>query len=144
MPDISLTSDIIVGFPGETYEEFLDTVDLIKTVEFTSLFTFIYSKRKGTPAARMDDPIPEKEKANWLNELLKVQENIANKRTSAMENKIYEVLVEGYGKDGRLSGRTEGNVIIEFMGDNNLIGQYVNVKVTATRNWIAFGELANL
>lgn len=144
MPAISLTSDIIVGFPGETYEEFLDTVDLIKTVEFTSLFTFIYSKRKGTPAAEMDDPIPEKEKANWLNELLKVQEGIANKRTSAMENKIYEVLVEGYGKDGRLSGRTEGNVIIEFMGDNNLIGQYVNVKVTTTRNWIAFGELVNL
>lgn len=141
MPDISLTSDVIVGFPGETYEQYCDTVELIKQVRFTSLFTFIYSAREGTPAAKMDDPIDGKEKAQWLNSMLKVQEGIANQRTSEMEGKIYNVLVEGDGKDGRLSSRTEGNVIIEFEGDRSLIGQYVDVRVTTTRNWIAFGEL---
>lgn len=142
MPELSLTSDVIVGFPGETYEQYCDTVELIKQVRFTSLFTFIYSAREGTPAAKMDDPIDAKEKAQWLNAMLKVQEGIANERTSEMEGKVYNVLVEGDGKDGRLSSRTEGNVIIEFEGDRSLIGQYVDVRVTTTRNWIAFGELA--
>ena len=77
MPDISITSDIIVGFPGETYEDFCETLELIKAVGFSSLFTFIYSKRPGTPAAKMDDPVPEKEKSAWFQELLKVQEGMS-------------------------------------------------------------------
>ena len=143
MPDISITSDVIVGFPGETTEEFNDTLSLIKEVEFTSLFTFIYSKREGTPAAKMDDPITQEEKSRRFKELCDLQESIAAKRTAKMKDKTYRVLVEGISKndDTLLSGRTDGNVIIEFSGDNNLIGRYVNVKVTQPLNWIVRGEL---
>lgn len=143
MPDISLTSDIIVGFPGETYEEFLDTVSLIEEVKFTSLFTFIFSPRKGTKAEKMDDPVPYKEKSRWFTELLKVQENIASKRCASMLGQTYEVLVEGFTKeeDGRLTGRTDGSINIDFEGDPSLIGTYVKVKVTNALNWILSGEL---
>lgn len=143
MPDISLTSDIIVGFPGETYEEFLDTVSLIKEVKYTSLFTFIFSPRKGTKAWDMEDPVPYKEKSKWFTELLKVQEGIASERCSEMLGKTYEVLVEGPTKenDGRLTGRTDGSINIDFSGDESLIGNYVNVKVTKALNWVLSGEV---
>ncbi len=143
MPDISLTSDIIVGFPGETYEEFLDTVSLIEEVKFTSLFTFIFSPRKGTRAEKADDPVPYKEKSRWFTELLKVQENIAAQRCASMLGQDYEVLVEGFTKeeDGRLTGRTDGNINIDFDGDASLIGTYVRVRVTNALNWILSGEL---
>lgn len=143
MPDISLTSDIIVGFPGETYEEFLDTVSLIKEVKFTSLFTFIYSPRVGTKAAAMTDPTEYKEKSSRFSELLKVQEEIAAERCASMVNGVYEVLVEGFTKeeDGRLTGRTAGNINIDFEGSEELIGTYRKVKVTKALNWILSGEL---
>lgn len=146
MPDISLTSDVIVGFPGETYEEFKDTVSLIKEVEFTSLFTFIFSARKGTKAAEMPDPVSREEKGKWFKELCDVQEEIAARRTAQMKGKIYSVLVEGYSKnkDGYLSGRTDGNIIIEFLETDNaneLIGTFCNVKVNESLNWILRGEL---
>lgn len=143
MPDISLTSDIIVGFPGETYEEFLDTVSLLEEVKFTSLFTFIFSPRRGTKAENMDDPIPYKEKSRWFSELLKVQEKIASERCASMLGQTYEVLVEGFTKedDGRLTGRTDGSINIDFEGDPSLIGTYVKVKVTNALNWILSGEL---
>lgn len=142
IPDLSLTSDIIVGFPGETYEEFLDTVSLIKEVEFTSLFTFIYSPREGTPAAKMDDPFTHEEKTKWFSELLKVQEEIAAKRCASMVGRTVRVLVEGKtDKDGILTGRTSGNIIVDFMGDESLIGDFTNVKITKARNWILNGEV---
>ena len=143
MPDISITSDIIVGFPGETYEEFLDTLSLIKEVKFTSLFTFIFSVRHGTKAEKMDDPVPYKTKSEWFSELLKVQEAIAAERCASMVDKTYEVLVEGFTKedDGRLTGRTDGNINIDFEGDPSLIGTYAEVKVTKALNWILSGEL---
>lgn len=143
MPDISLTSDIIVGFPGETYEEFLDTISLLEEVKFTSLFTFIFSPRKGTKAEKMDDPVPYKEKSRWFSELLKVQERIASERCASMLGQTYEVLVEGFTKedDGRLTGRTDGSINIDFEGDPSLIGTYVKVKVTNALNWILSGEL---
>lgn len=145
MPDISLTSDIIVGFPGEAYEDFQDTLSLIKEVRFTSLFTFIFSPRKGTKAENMPDPVPYKEKSAWFTELLKVQEEIAAQRCKGMLGKTYEVLVEGFTKeeDGRLTGRTDGNINIDFDGDASLIGTYVKVKVTNALNWILSGELIN-
>lgn len=143
IPDISLTSDVIVGFPGETYEEFLDTVSLIKEVGFTSLFTFIYSPREGTPAAKMDDPITADEKGKWFRELLDVQAETAAKRTASMNGKTYRVLVEEESKnEGKLTGRTDENIIIEFSGDKSLIGKFVNVKVTENLTWILKGELA--
>lgn len=140
IPDLSLTSDIIVGFPGETYEDFQQTLDLIRKVEFTSLFTFIYSPRVGTPAAKMDDPIPYEEKAKWMSELLKVQEEIAAKRCAAMVGKKYRVLVEEQAKNGMLSSRTANNIIVEFDGSKDLIGTFCDVEVTQARNWILRGK----
>ena len=140
--DLSLTSDVIVGFPGETYEQFSDTLSLIREVKFTSLFTFIFSPRHGTPAEKMDDPVPAEEKGKWFRELLDVQAEVAAGRTAAMKGKVYRALVEEPGKEaGHLCGRTDANVIIDFEGDESLIGQYVNVKVTDSLTWIVKGEL---
>ncbi len=143
MPDISVTSDIIVGFPGETREEFEDTLSLIKEVRFTSLFTFIFSPREGTRAKNMEDNVPYSEKSRWFTELLKLQETIAAERCKSMLGKTYEVLVESETKekDGRLTGRTDGNINIDFEGDISLIGQYKKVRVTNALNWILSGEL---
>ncbi|MGN0471109.1 MAG: tRNA (N6-isopentenyl adenosine(37)-C2)-methylthiotransferase MiaB [Acutalibacteraceae bacterium] len=140
IPDLSLTSDIIVGFPGETYEDFQQTLDLIRKVEFTSLFTFIYSPRVGTPAAKKDDPIPYEEKAKWMSELLRVQEEIAAKRCASMVGKKYRVLVEEEAKNGMLSSRTANNIIVEFDGSKDLIGTFCDVEVTQARNWILRGK----
>lgn len=139
---VSLTSDIIVGFPGETYEDFKQTLSLVKEVEFTSLFTFIFSPRVGTPAEKMDDPIPYSEKSKWFKELLDVQEEIAAKRCSSMVESIEKVLVEEKtGKNNELSGRTSSNIIVEFEGTDDMIGTFKNVKITKARNWILKGEL---
>ena len=142
IPDVSLTSDVIVGFPGETREDFEQTLSLIREVGFTSLFTFIFSPRKGTPAATMDDPVSDEEKGLWFRELLAVQEEIAAERCSSMVGRIEKVLVEEKSKtEGRLCGRTSGNIIVEFNGDDSLIGDFRNVKITQARNWILTGEL---
>ena len=142
IPGVSLTSDVIVGFPGETYEDFQDTLSLIREVGFTSLFTFIYSPRKGTPAAEMDDPVSDEEKGRWFRELLDVQEEIAAGRCASMVGTVEKVLAEEKAKtDGNLCGRTSGNIIVEFKGDDSLIGTFCNVRVTEARNWILRGEL---
>ena len=139
---VSLTSDIIVGFPGETYEDFKETLSLIREVEFTSLFTFIYSPRVGTPAAKMDDPVSAEEKSKWFRELLDVQEEIAAKRCSSMVGQTERVLIESEKeKTGELNARTSGNIIVELDGDPSLIGTFQNVKITKARNWILKGEL---
>ncbi len=141
MPDLSITSDVIVGFPGETYEEFKDTLSLIEKVKYTSLFTFIFSPRPGTKAYEMPDNVSREEKGKWFKELTDLQESIAGKRTASMKGKIYRVLVEGKAKgEGVLSGRTEGNVIIEFHGDERLIGTFINVEVTEPKTWVVYGE----
>lgn len=142
IPGLSLTSDIIVGFPGETYDDFKQTLSLVEEVGFTSLFTFIYSPRVGTPAAKMDDPVPYEEKSKWFQELLKLQESISAKRCSDMVGNTYRVLVENQtGKNDELSSRTSGNIIVEFKGDKSLIGTFQNVKITAAKNWILKGQL---
>lgn len=143
IPDLSLTSDIIVGFPGETYEDFCETLSLVKEVGFTSLFTFIYSKRKGTPAATMEDVVTDEVKSKWFQELLSVQEEIAAKRCAQMVGLTQKVLVEekSFNKEGVLCGRTSGNIIVEFKGDPIIIGTFVNIKITKARNWILNGEL---
>ena len=132
---LSLTSDIIVGFPGETYEDFKETLSLIREVEFTSLYTFIFSPRVGTPAAEMDDP---------FRELLDVQEEIAAKRCASMVGKTEKVLIEGEtGKNNELNGRTSGNIIVELKAPKELIGTFQNVKITNARNWILKGEIVS-
>ena len=141
---LSLTSDIIVGFPGETYEDFKETLSLIREVEFTSLFTFIFSPRKGTPAETMDDPVPAEEKSKWFQELLDTQEEIAAKRCSSMVGKNEKVLIESIKeKTGELNARTSGNIIVELPGNRDLIGTFQNVRITSARNWILKGEIEN-
>lgn len=140
--DLSLTSDVIVGFPSETYEEFKDTLSLIEEVKFTSLFTFIFSPRHGTPAEKMDDPVPAEEKGKWFRELLDVQSEIAAGRTAKMNGRVFRVLAEEKSKtEGHLCGRTDANVIIDFPAPESLIGEYVNVKVTENLTWILKGEI---
>lgn len=142
--DVSLTSDVIVGFPGETYEDFKQTLSLIKEVEFTSLFTFIYSPRVGTPAAKMDDPISAVEKSKWFRELLDVQEEIASKRCASMVGTTQKVILESEkGKDSIINARTSGNIIVETKAPAELIGTFQNVSVTEAGNWILKGELKN-
>lgn len=142
IPNLSLTSDIIVGFPGETYEDFSQTLSLVREVGFTSLFTFIYSRRKGTPAAQMPDVVTDDEKSKWFQELLSVQEEIAAQRCASMVGKTEKVLVEEKSnKEGILCGRTSGNIIVEFAADESIIGTFQNIKITKARNWILNGEL---
>lgn len=144
MSDLSLTSDVIVGFPGETYEEFCDTLSLIREVGFTSLFTFIYSPRKGTRAAQMPDPVSHEEKTRWMGQLLKTQEEIAAARCASMVGQTMRVLVEERNeKNGLLSGRTEGSVIVEFPGEDALLGQFCAVTITQARNWMLRGQPAD-
>ena len=132
IPDLSLTSDIIVGFPGETYEDFKETLSLVKEVEFSSLFTFIYSPREGTPAAVMEDPVSREEKGKWFTELLKVQEEIAERNIQKHIGKTYRVLCDSVGsKEGFMSGHNSGTAVVEFEGDKGLLGKFVTVKVNS-------------
>ena len=142
IPDLSLTTDIIVGFPGETYEEFRETVELVKEVGFTSLFTFVYSPREGTRAASLPDPVPKEEKARWLQELCAEQEQISAARCSSEVGGTRRVLVEERNaKTGLLCGRTDGNVIVNFPGEDALVGSFADVQITAARNWVLGGEI---
>ncbi len=137
MPDLALTSDIIVGFPGETYEEFCDTLSLVGEVEYNSLFTFIYSARPGTPAAEMPDPISRSEKGKWFDELLKAQDEIGSKKQTKMLGKTYRVLCEELSEnDGFVLGRTSGTQVIEFKADAHILGKFVDVRVTDTHNML--------
>ncbi len=141
--DLSLTTDIIVGFPGETYEEFRETVELVKEVGYTSLFTFIYSPREGTRAAKLPDPVPLEEKSRWLQELCAEQERISAARCASEIGRVRRVLVEERSpKTGLLCGRTDGNVIVNFPGENGLVGSFADVKITSARIWILGGEKA--
>ena len=135
IPDVSLTSDIIVGFPGETYEDFKETLSLVEEVEFTSLFTFIYSPRNNTPAAAMPDPISREEKGKWFDELLRLQEKIAAKNIEKQIGKTYRILCDGVGsKEGFMSGHTSGTAVIEFEGNEELLGKFVDVKINSYTN----------
>lgn len=139
---LSVTSDVIVGFPTETYDEFLDTLSLAQELGATSLFTFIYSKRVGTPAAEMDDPVPYEEKSKWLTQLLKQQEEISAKQMLLHTGKVFKCFVYGKGKldDSYVAARTDGNLIIEFEGDESLIGTFENVKVIEPLTYVLRGE----
>ena len=143
MPDITLTTDIIVGFPTETNEQFKDTIDVLKKVRYDTIFSFIYSRRPGTPAAKMEFVTPEHDIKENFNELLKVQDVISKEINDSYVGKIEKVLVEGPSKTNpdTLTGRTEGGKIVNFEGDSALIGTIVNVKVTESRTWSLVGEL---
>lgn len=132
IPDVALTSDIIVGFPGETYGDFKETLSLVREVKFSSLFTFIYSPRGGTPAALMPDPVSREEKGKWFDELLKTQESIAEENIKGFLGKTYRVLCDDCVGDGIMSGHTNGTAVIEFEGEQSLLGKFVNVRVESS------------
>ena len=134
IPEATFTSDIIVGFPGETYEDFKETLKVVKEVSFQALFTFIYSPRNGTPAAKMEDPISREEKGKWFSELLAVQEEISKQNYASYVGKTYRVLCDEVLKDGKLSGKTLNAVDIEFSGPEELLGRFVTVKVDRFTN----------
>ena len=144
MPDISFTTDIIVGFPGETLEDFQGTLDLLKTVRYDSLFSFIYSKRVGTRAAELPDDTPHSVKSDRLQQLLALQRTIGEEVLSEYVGKTLRILVDGTGKSGEgyLTGRTDQFLIVDFPGDPSLMGQFVTVKITKALNWALLGELA--
>ena len=142
VPGITFSSDIIVGFPGETEEDFQGTIELVKKVGYMQLFTFIYSKRTGTKAAEMEDPTPRKEKTDRMQRLLDVQEKIAMDLIHQQVGQTVRVLVEGFGRaEGNLVGRLDNNLTVEFAADESLIGSYANVKLTDSRATVLLGEL---
>ena len=143
MPELVLTSDVIIGFPGETEAEAMETVALVKEVEFDALFTFIFSPRPGTPAAKLDDPVPRAEKQVWFDRLCQAQNEISARRHDAYVGKTLRVLVDGETDDSRwpLSGRTAGGRLVHLVGDRSAIGTYRHVTVTDSNTWALFGEL---
>ncbi len=139
MPNLSITSDIIVGFPGETYEDFLQTVDLVKQVQFSALFTFIFSPRQGTPAAALPDLVSSDEKNRWFQQLLAVQEEIAGQLSAQYLTQNVTVLCEGKKENGMYFGRTQGNVLVEFPGREEYINQFLNVTITEALSFVLRG-----
>ena len=144
IPDIVLTSDVIVGFPGETTEEFEDTLKVLEAVEFDALFTFIYSPRKGTPAAELPDPLSKEEKAANFQRLVDLQNAISARKQAAYVGKTMRCLVDVLSEDPRhnLNARTAGGRLVHFSGDEALLGQFVDLKITDASTWALFGELA--
>ena len=141
MPDLVLTSDVIVGFPGETEEEFEETLSLIEAVRYDALFTFIFSPRAGTPAASMDDPTPKEEKNRRFDKLCALQNAISEEIHAAYVGKAMRCLVDGVDKD-QLTARTEGGRLVRFAGDESLIGSYQTITITGSTTWSLTGELA--
>ena len=142
VPDVSITTDIIVGFPGETREDFLETLDVVRQARFDGAFTFIYSKREGTPAARMEQVDPEEAKANF-DELLKLLEEIGRENNKHWVGKRLKVLAEEVSKNDAtvLSGRTEHNHLVHFKADASLIGEMVWVTITDSTAFYLLGEM---
>ena len=140
MPQLVLTSDVIVGFPGETEEEFEETITLIEQVRYDSLFTFIFSPRGGTPAAAMDDPTPKAEKNRRFDRLCAVQNRISEEIHADYVNKTFRCLVDGRDKT-MLTARTEGGRLVRFDGEDHLIGSYQNITITGSNTWSLTGKL---
>jgi tRNA-2-methylthio-N6-dimethylallyladenosine synthase len=145
IPDIALTTDIIVGFPGETEEDFMETVDVVQKVGYESAFTFVYSKRTGTPAAVMDHQVDEAVAAKRMERLLKVMQESSAKSAGRDEHKIKEVLVEEKDthKPGFLTGRLSNNLLVHFPGEESLIGKIVPVYLEESKGFYYMGKLAH-
>ena len=143
IPGLTLSSDIIVGFPGETEEDFQATLDLVREIGYMQLFTFIYSKREGTKAATMPDPITRKEKTDRMARLLALHDEISHNLVSELVGSTVTVLVESHGRtEGCLNGRLDNNLVVEFAADPALLGQYARVTLTGARGAMLQGQLA--
>ncbi|MBR2987042.1 MAG: tRNA (N6-isopentenyl adenosine(37)-C2)-methylthiotransferase MiaB [Clostridia bacterium] len=143
MPEISLSTDIIVGFPGETEEEFCETLSMLREVRYDNIYSFLYSKRVGTRAAVMEDQIPDDVKADRFERLLALQNEVNLSKNREFVGKTLEILVEGASKTdkSRLTGRSESNRLVHFSGDPSLIGKSVTVKITEADLHALIGEL---
>ena len=142
MPGMVLTSDVIIGFPGETEDEAMQTVDLVEKTQFDALFTFIFSPRPGTPAAKMDDPVSREEKQVWFEKLVDAQNAISAKKHAAYIGRTVKVLVDGESDDEAfpLAARTEGNRLVRMKGERALIGTFAKAKITDSNTWALYGE----
>jgi len=150
MPDIVITSDVIVGYPGETEEEFNETLKLVEAAQFEAMFTFIYSKRPGTPAAKLPDTVTREEKQVRFDRLMDLQNEISEKKHGAYIGKTLRVLVDGAapGEDYDLRARTNGSRLVHLKVDENrtipcFLGKFVDAKITHINNWSLFGEVLN-
>lgn len=142
IPNVGLSTDIIVGFPGETEEDFAETLSLMEEVKFDLAFTYLYSKRKGTPADEMLEQIPEKIKHERFNRLIEVVNRISAEKNKEYAGKIVEVLVEGYSKndESKLTGRTRTGKLVNFEGNHKSIGELVSVQITKAHSFSLIGE----
>ena len=142
MPGLVITSDIIIGFPGETEEEAMETVSLVDEVGYDALFTFIYSPRPGTKAAQMPDPVSRAEKQKWFDKLLEVQNARSAALHAAYVGKTVRVLCDGESDDADypIAARTDGNRLVRLKGDVSLIGRFVDVRITKSNTWARYGE----
>ena len=143
MPGLVVTSDVIIGFPGETEAEAMDTVSLVEEVGFDALFTFIYSPRPGTKAAEMPDPATRQEKQAWFDRLLEVQNAMSAKLHAQYVGSTLRVLVDGLSDDPDypLASRTDGNRLVRIKGPESLVGQFADVRITGSNTWALYGEL---
>ena len=143
IPDIAITTDIIVGFPGETEEDFLETMDVVKLVRYDSAFTFIYSKRTGTRAATMENQVPDDVVKDRFDRLLKEVQTISSEKAKCYEGKVVPVLAEEMDdqKDGYVTGRMDNNSIVHFPGTEDMIGNIYNVKLDECRGFYYMGEI---
>jgi len=143
MPDLVLTSDVIIGFPGETEAEAMETVALVEQVRFDALFTFIFSPRPGTPAAKMDDPVPRSEKQKWFDRLCDTQNRISEEIHAGYVGDTLRCLIDGESDDSRwpLTARTAGGRLVHLVGSPDAVGAYRNVRITDSNTWALFGEL---
>ena len=143
MPELVLTSDVIIGFPGETEAEAMETVALVEQVRFDALFTFIFSPRPGTPAAKLDDPVPRAEKQVWFDRLCDAQNKISEEIHAQYVGRTLRCLIDGQSDDSRwpLTARTAGGRLVHLVGDASAIGNYHDVKITDSNTWALFGEM---
>ena len=143
MPDLVLTSDVIIGFPGETEAEAMETVALVEQVRFDALFTFIFSPRPGTPAAKMDDPVPRSEKQKWFDRLCDTQNRISEEIHAGYVGDTLRCLIDGESDDSRwpLTARTAGGRLVHLVGSPDAVGAYRDVRITDSNTWALFGEL---
>ena len=141
IPNIAITTDIIVGFPGETEEDFADTLDIVKRVRYDSAFTFMYSIRTGTPAAKMDEQIDQKIKKERLQMLMELQGQISKEINEKFMGSTVDVLVEGLSKnrDDMYTGRNRQNKLVNFMAEHDVTGKIVEVKITQSKTWTLEG-----
>ena len=143
MPDLVLTSDVIIGFPGETEAEAMETVALVEQVRFDALFTFIFSPRPGTPAAKMDDPVPRSEKQKWFDRLCDAHNRISEEPHAGYVGDTLRCLIDGESDDSRwpLTARTAGGRLVHLVGSPDAVGTYRDVKITDSNTWALFGQL---